>query len=263
MATKIQLRRDTAANWASNNPALSEGEVGYDTTNKALKVGDGTTTWDTLPTIQGGSVDLSAYATTAYVDGAVFSADYNDLTNTPTLFDGDYNSLANTPTLFDGDYDSLSNTPTLFDGDYDSLANKPTLFDGDYNSLTNTPTTSGFSGDYNDLTNKPDIGFGNKTLLDYNERIQNVGTVSGTLSVNPAFGTIMKLTASGDLTFQPSGFGPGQTLTLFIENTGTRTLSLSGAYFAGGNKEIDGYSIVSITYDGSKHWITVSKGYTT
>ena len=115
MATKIQLRRDTAANWASNNPTLSEGEIGYDTTNKTLKVGDGTTAWDTLPDIQsggGGSVDLSAYATTAYVDAEVFSADYNDLTNKPTLFDGDYNSLTNIPaggTPFSGDYDDLTN----------------------------------------------------------------------------------------------------------------------------------------------------------
>jgi hypothetical protein len=48
MATKIQLRRDTAAAWAAANPILSQGEAGYDITNKLLKVGDGVTAWNTL-----------------------------------------------------------------------------------------------------------------------------------------------------------------------------------------------------------------------
>ena len=35
MATKIQLRRDAAADWTSANPTLAAGEFGYesDTTN--------------------------------------------------------------------------------------------------------------------------------------------------------------------------------------------------------------------------------------
>lgn len=45
MAAKIKHRRDTAANWASNNPVLDDGELGYDKTNKRLKVGDGATPW--------------------------------------------------------------------------------------------------------------------------------------------------------------------------------------------------------------------------
>jgi hypothetical protein len=31
MAVRIQLRRDTAANWTSNNPTLREGEIGIET----------------------------------------------------------------------------------------------------------------------------------------------------------------------------------------------------------------------------------------
>lgn len=49
MATKIQVRRDTSANWASSNPVLSAGEPGYDTTTGVLKIGDGTTAWSALP----------------------------------------------------------------------------------------------------------------------------------------------------------------------------------------------------------------------
>lgn len=46
--TKIQLRRDTSTNWSSNNPVLESGEIGIDTTNKVLKIGDGTTAWNSL-----------------------------------------------------------------------------------------------------------------------------------------------------------------------------------------------------------------------
>jgi hypothetical protein len=49
--TKIQVRRDTAANWTSVGPTLAAGEFGLDTTNMLIKIGDGSTAWATLPTI--------------------------------------------------------------------------------------------------------------------------------------------------------------------------------------------------------------------
>lgn len=48
MADTIKLRRDTAANWKSANPVLSEGEVGIETDTRGYKVGDGTTAWNSL-----------------------------------------------------------------------------------------------------------------------------------------------------------------------------------------------------------------------
>jgi hypothetical protein len=48
MATKIQLRRDTEANWISNDPILAQGEVGLDLTNNRFKFGDGVNPWTGL-----------------------------------------------------------------------------------------------------------------------------------------------------------------------------------------------------------------------
>ena len=49
MATKIQLRRGTAAQWTSANPILSEGEIGFETDTGQFKIGvGGTTHWSTL-----------------------------------------------------------------------------------------------------------------------------------------------------------------------------------------------------------------------
>jgi Major tropism determinant N-terminal domain len=48
MGQRIKTRRDTAANWSSGNPILQDGEQGWDTTNKLMKVGDGITAWNSL-----------------------------------------------------------------------------------------------------------------------------------------------------------------------------------------------------------------------
>lgn len=48
MATTIQLRRDTAANWSSVNPILAQGEMGIETDTNQFKIGDGSQTWSAL-----------------------------------------------------------------------------------------------------------------------------------------------------------------------------------------------------------------------
>lgn len=49
MASKIQWRRDLAANWTSANPILAQGEVGYELDTGQAKVGDGVLAWNSLP----------------------------------------------------------------------------------------------------------------------------------------------------------------------------------------------------------------------
>lgn len=44
----LQLRRDTAANWTSNDPTLSAGEIGVETDTLKFKIGDGSTAWTSL-----------------------------------------------------------------------------------------------------------------------------------------------------------------------------------------------------------------------
>lgn len=56
----IQWRRDTAANWTSNNPTLSAGEAGYETDTGFIKVGDGSTAWTSLGYTLSGLADPGA-----------------------------------------------------------------------------------------------------------------------------------------------------------------------------------------------------------
>jgi hypothetical protein len=45
---QFQFRRDTAANWAANNPVLLSGEMGIETDTSKFKIGDGASAWTSL-----------------------------------------------------------------------------------------------------------------------------------------------------------------------------------------------------------------------
>lgn len=65
----IKLRRGTAAEWASANPVLAEGEPGFETDTGRYRVGDGTTEYSGLPFFL---TDTELKAT--YVSGGVEDA---------------------------------------------------------------------------------------------------------------------------------------------------------------------------------------------
>jgi hypothetical protein len=48
MTTKIQIRRGNAAQWTSQNPVLSEGEIGFELDTAKFKIGNGSSTWNSL-----------------------------------------------------------------------------------------------------------------------------------------------------------------------------------------------------------------------
>jgi hypothetical protein len=93
MAIQIQFRNDTAANWTSANPTLLAGEQGYETDTGKLKIGNGSTAWNSLAyfanplTLVAGTTTVpplkftsgtnltSATAGAVEYDGSVFYAD--------------------------------------------------------------------------------------------------------------------------------------------------------------------------------------------
>ena len=48
VVTQIQIRRGTASQWTSTNPTLASGEQGFETDTNKMKIGDGTTAWNSL-----------------------------------------------------------------------------------------------------------------------------------------------------------------------------------------------------------------------
>lgn len=69
MADIIQIRRDTAANWASVNPVLAQGEMGLETDTEKMKLGDGATAYNSLNYFVTSQTNVSISGGT--IDGAV------------------------------------------------------------------------------------------------------------------------------------------------------------------------------------------------
>ena len=64
MATRIQVRRGTAAEWNTSNTVLDVGEFGFNTTTYQLKIGNGSTSWnhlDYIPTADSLDTSLGSY----------------------------------------------------------------------------------------------------------------------------------------------------------------------------------------------------------
>ena len=77
MITKIQLRRDTGSNWASNNPILAVAEIGIDTTTFNFKIGNGVDNWNTLNYF---SVAVEDVISQAQLDAAIAAIGGDGLT---------------------------------------------------------------------------------------------------------------------------------------------------------------------------------------
>ncbi len=56
MAVRIQFRRGTSGDWASANPVLADGELGFENDTKIIKFGDGVTAWNDLPVAAAGDI---------------------------------------------------------------------------------------------------------------------------------------------------------------------------------------------------------------
>jgi len=64
MATRMQQRRGTAAQWTAANPVLAAGEIGFETDTNKFKMGNGSSAWSAL------TYFANAAELTAIIDGA-------------------------------------------------------------------------------------------------------------------------------------------------------------------------------------------------
>lgn len=114
MAIRLQLRRDSSANWTANNPILQMGEFGFDTTVNRFKIGiasNETSRWTALPYLNVIPSELAELAQDAVelaiAAGTGISKTYNDTANTITLAVD--NTIAN-KTYVDTAISGLGNT---------------------------------------------------------------------------------------------------------------------------------------------------------
>jgi hypothetical protein len=190
MANKIQLRRDTTANWTSSNPTLSQGEIGYELTTGKIKIGTGTTAWNSL-----------SYLTIAT----------SSVTGTLTFPDATVQSTAWLGSLA---YSSLTGVPTLAtvatSGSYDDLANKPTI-----------PTGFSFYVSGNDSTTR---------LINSGENIAFIGSGTVSVTTDTEGNILIAGSTPtinwGDIGFKSGLQGPLNIALGLNANAGTNSISL-------------------------------------
>ena len=93
--TIIQLRRDEAGDWTTNSATvLASGEIGFESDTNKFKIGDGTTSWGSLPYAPAGLTYLTTSGTTSTVavtratnlaGGGAGQLPYNTAANTTTF----------------------------------------------------------------------------------------------------------------------------------------------------------------------------------
>jgi len=183
MATRIQLRRDTAANWISANPILSSGEFGYETDGIKYKIGDGVTAWNSLTYFSGLHSDIGNldYASAGHTGFASTDA----LTSTSGVLQTNIDANTALITTISGELDDHSEMNGL---DYASAGHTGFQPAGDYATNTDLTTVSGLT-DTNAAgiaTNASDIA-DNTTLI---------ATTSGTLqdAIDTKSSTLLELT---------------------------------------------------------------------
>jgi hypothetical protein len=125
---RIAVRKGTAAEWLASTEILAEGELGYDSTNKILKVGNGTSLWADLTT-------AATWSGTATLDSIDDTATYVKIEKTP----GDLLNAMNVTTLVNQATTASNGTVTLKD---DGTNNAVVVQDND-SRLTDsrTPTS--------------------------------------------------------------------------------------------------------------------------
>lgn len=125
--TQFQLRNGTAANWTSSNPILLEGEVGFESDTRKLKLGNGVSAWNDLLYVQGydnptfTTLATTGIATLPHIHGALAGPIYIHCRNgtgstlakgTPVYITGNVGSTA-TVIVAAADASDLTKMPAI------------------------------------------------------------------------------------------------------------------------------------------------------
>jgi hypothetical protein len=176
MATRMQQRRGTAAQWTSANPILAAGEIGFETDTGKFKVGNGSSTWSSLKyftdaeSVLGGlsGVDLPATLDTLNELAAALGDNPNFLSDIASNLDDHASETEN--------IHGIANTADLATQDY--------VISAITNSAVDQSELAGTGIDWNSGTSQFDID-NTVVTLDGSQTLTNKSLTSPTLTGTP------------------------------------------------------------------------------
>jgi hypothetical protein len=220
MATRIQVRRGSTSDWNAANPTLNEGEIGYNTTLGAIKIGDGSNAWADLEYL----VDAASLSTS--LGSYILDSDKSGINGVAEL-DASKNILAPASIIFEGTANDFETTLEVTDPTGDRTITLP--------DVTGTVITTGNLSD-----------------------ITNIGVFSSTITMEGSTANDFELTLSaGDPTADRTITFPDATGTValttdiaagIVTETATQTLTnktltnpiITGAVFNDGSIVFEG-----------------------
>lgn len=237
MASLIQIRRGTLAQWQAANPVLSNGEITFVTDENKIKIGDGTSTWSSLPYLEAAidpdSIVLGQDTTGDYVE-IVSSGDGISVTGSGS--ESASVVIENTGVL------SLAGT-----------ANEVSVSSSAGNITLSLPETinANTTGSSAKITTPVTISMGGdvsgSASFDGSANITINATVDSQSSVNSIVGTENEISVSasvGDVTLSLPDTINANTTGTAASLTTARTIELSGDI--SGSASFDGSASVSI-----------------
>ena len=201
VSARIKLAIKTATEWSTANPTLLQGEVGLDSTNKIIKIGDGTTSWNslpewnfTLPPINAGDAG-KVLAINSGENGAEWSDGLIELSSSVDILDNSIQSGLSSISSDLNTYKDTTNTQIAQNADaIDSVSSNITSLDNKYNGIT-----QGIQSDLDSLANgevASNTAFRLNTenatykgILWYEDDTPITGTAIGNLSFTTVNGT--------------------------------------------------------------------------
>lgn len=237
--TRLQLRRGTSAQWLASTDPLSMGEIGFDTTLKKFKIGDGTTLWSGL---EWGTVlpsELSEIIddriSSLIVAGSGITTSYDDSNNTLSISSPVLAGSGIVISHSSGTYTVSVSNPTITS----SLITDFSEAVQDLIGLSGVTAGSGISVNYNDSTGLTTISLSDPTIqvsdiTDISATAAQINYLSNTLPGTGVAGKAIILDANSSI--------------ININN-----LSTTGNVVIGGNLTINGTTTtvnsVTITVD--------------
>ena len=202
VVTQIQVRRGTASQWTSTNPVLAAGEQGFETDTLKLKIGDGSTAWNSLAYVATGATGT----VTSIVAGTGLSG--GTITSTGTIaIDSTVATLTGTQTLTN----KTLTDPKInlaFDAETASytavLANNGQVVTMDNASANNfsIPTNASVAFPIGTQINVLQIGAGQTTILAVTSgttTIQSTGTTAAQPKLRARYSAATCIKAGTDL----------------------------------------------------------------
>ena len=108
------------------------------------------------------------------------------------------------------------------------------------------------------------------SLGPYSEKVNALGSVTGTTAINYNLGTVVTMTLNGNITINTTNItnfpAAGSSMTWILTQGGTGGYTItSNLYYAGGSKTLStaggAIDVINVIYDGTYYLASVVKGY--